>query len=324
MPSSPANDHRIPWPVLAIGRSPAGRYPVCVLPVPRAIIVPASSALALRCLILAMTAIDRTFWTDVLTFTADLAQRTGQQLLKDFAGDRATTEKDDGTLLTQSDTWADATLRQAIADRFPDHGLLSEEGNHDLPDRDWCWIIDPIDGTTNFSHGIPVWGISIGLLYRGWPVFGYLYYPPTQEACYGFWPGETGLDLEPGAFRNGRPIRTTSADPGPNQTFSFCTRSIERAPRPFCCKIRAIGSASYNLLTVATGSMVGAYELTPKAWDIAAVWPILQAAGATWISLEAYPPFPLTPGNSYGKRSNACLVVARADLGDFFRRAIGI
>ena len=271
-----------------------------------------------------MTLPDRTFWTEILTFTAELAETTGRQLLEDFAGDRATTEKDDGTLLTQSDTWADATLRQAIAARFPDHGILSEEGNHDLPDRDWCWIIDPIDGTTNFSHGIPIWGISIGLVYRGWPVFGYLYYPPTREACYGFWPGDTGLDLEPGAFLNGRPIRTTSADPGPTKTFSFCTRSVERAPRPFCCKIRAIGSASYNLMTVATGSMIGAYELTPKVWDIAAVWVILQGAGATWVSLESYPPFPLEPGKTYGKRSNACLVVARPDLADFFRREIGI
>ena len=271
-----------------------------------------------------MTLPDRAFWTEILTFTAELAETTGQQLLKDFAGDRATTEKDDGTLLTQSDTWADATLRQAIAARFPDHGILSEEGNHDLPDRDWCWIIDPIDGTTNFSHGIPIWGISIGLVYRGWPVFGYLYYPPTREACYGFWPGDTGFDLEPGAFLNGRPIRTTSAEPGPTKTFSFCTRSVERAPRPFCCKIRAIGSASYNLMTVATGSMIGAYELTPKVWDIAAVWVILQGAGATWVSLESYPPFPLEPGETYGQRSNACLVVARPELADFFRKEIGI
>jgi len=271
-----------------------------------------------------MTMPDRAFWTETLDFIAALTQRVGEQLLQDFAGDRAATEKADGSLLTRSDTWADATLKAAIQERFPEHGLLSEEGNHDFPAGDWCWVIDPIDGTTNFSYGIPIWGISIGLLYRGWPVFGYLYYPPTREACWGFWPGETGLDLEPGAFYNGRPARVTSADPGPNKTFSFCTRSVEFLPRPFTCKVRSLGSASYNLMTVAIGSMLGAYELTPKAWDIAAVWVILQGAGATWISLADYPPFPLEPGQNYGRRSNPCLIASRPELADFFRQEIGI
>ncbi|WP_275949814.1 inositol monophosphatase family protein, partial [Vibrio cincinnatiensis] len=78
----------------------------------------------------------------------------------------------DGSLVTVDDLWSDQELRQRIAVQFPDHGVLTEENAHIFPANDWCWIVDPIDGTTNFARGIPIWGISLGLLYRGTPVFG--------------------------------------------------------------------------------------------------------------------------------------------------------
>ncbi len=113
-------------------------------------------------------------WESILSFAETTTARVGVQLLKDFGTVQAA-EKLDGSLVTQSDQWADQEIREAIISAFPTHGVLSEEGEHVFPDNEWCWIIDPLDGTTNFARGIPIWGISMGLLYQGTPVFGYVH-----------------------------------------------------------------------------------------------------------------------------------------------------
>lgn len=259
------------------------------------------------------------FWTDILHFAEETTQRIGAQLLADF-GHAQGTEKADGTLVTQSDKWADQAIRDAIAQTFPDHGVLSEEVEHIFPDTDWCWIIDPIDGTTNFTRGIPLWGISLGLLYRGTPVFGHVYLPPLNYSFHGFWYGDSGLTGPTGAFLNHQPIHTRPDEPSGNQFFNICARSIDvlRHTNPFPCKVRMLGVASYNLLTIASGAVLGGVEATPKIWDIAAVWVIVQAAGGAWHSLEPDPIFPLQVGQDYGKRSFPTLVVSRAELVSFF------
>ncbi len=75
-----------------------------------------------------------------------------------------------------------------------------------------------------------------------------------------------------------------------------------------------LGVATYNVLTVAAGSVLAGVEATPKIWDIAAVWAIVQAAGAVWIPLQTEPLFPLSPGQDYGDRPFPTLVVSHADL----------
>jgi myo-inositol-1(or 4)-monophosphatase len=115
-----------------------------------------------------------TLWTQIIEFAEKTTAQVGVQLLTEF-GQAQAVEKADGSLVTRSDRWADETLRQAIQQAFPTHGVLSEEVEHIFPEQDWCWVIDPIDGTTNFARGIPLWGISLGLLYRGTPVFGHVY-----------------------------------------------------------------------------------------------------------------------------------------------------
>lgn len=255
------------------------------------------------------------FWADVLSFAEQTTARIGQQLLIDF-GQAQATEKADGTLVTQSDQWADQAIREAIAQAFPDHGVLSEEVEHIFPDKEWCWVIDPIDGTTNFTRGIPLWAISLGLLYQGTPVFGHVYLPSLAYAFHGFWYGQSGLTGPTGAFLNHRPIRASSAAPSGNQFFNLCARStaVLKQPDPFPCKIRMLGVASYNLLTVAAGNALGGVEATPKIWDIAAVWAIVQAAGGVWYPLQPDPIFPLQAGQNYGKRSYPTLVTSRAEL----------
>lgn len=252
------------------------------------------------------------FWQAILTFAETTTQTVGQQLLQDFGQARAD-EKADGSLVTASDRWADATLRGAIQERFPSHGVLSEEVEHIFPDREWCWIIDPIDGTTNFTRGIPLWGISLGLLYRGTPVFGYVAIPPLGQGFYGYWPGDSGLTMPQGAYRNGHPLQTSAAAPGKNQLFSVCARSTQVLTQPFPCKVRMLGVASYNLLTVAAGQCLGAVEATPKIWDIAAVWVIVQAAGGSWVPLDGTTLFPLEVGKDYSQRPYPTLATAQAD-----------
>jgi myo-inositol-1(or 4)-monophosphatase len=257
-------------------------------------------------------AADADFWAAVLTFSRQQTTPVGERLLTAF-GKAQAEEKWDGSLVTTFDQWSDDTLTAAIRATFPDHGVLSEETSHVFPANDWCWIIDPIDGTTNFTRGIPLWGISLGLLYRGTPVYGYVYMPNLGHHFHGYWPGDSGLTMPTGAFLNEQPIHTRPDAPAKNQFFSVCARSLQVLQNPFPCKVRMLGVASYNLLLVAAGYAVGSVEATPKIWDIAGVWPILQAAGAVWTPLDGAEPFPLTVGSNYRDRPYPTLVSNHAD-----------
>jgi myo-inositol-1(or 4)-monophosphatase len=257
-------------------------------------------------------------WTQILNFAETTTHRVGEQLLKDF-GAVQVSEKADGSLVTQADRWADEELRSAIAQAFPEHGVLSEEVEHIFPANDWCWIIDPLDGTTNFARGLPLWGISLGLLYRGTPVFGYVHLPPLAQSFHGYWYSDSGLEGPSGAFLNHRPIHASSDEVSPNHFFNLCARSISVLKNPFPAKIRMLGVATYNLLTVAAGATLGGVEATPKIWDIAAVWTIVQAAGGIWFPLEPNPIFPLQVGRDYSDRAYPTLVVSRAELIPIFR-----
>jgi len=252
------------------------------------------------------------FWTTVLEFSQTISVRVGKQLMEDF-GQVQATHKADGSLVTRADKWADREIRDALAANFSGYGILTEEGEQVFPDKEWCWVIDPLDGTTNFTRGIPIWSISLGLLYRGIPVFGYVYLPPVNEVFHGFWPGTSGLTTPTGVFRNHHPIHTTQDAPSSNHFFNLCSRSTGVMQTNFPCKIRMLGAASYNFLTVANGAVLGCMEATPKVWDISASWPIVQAAGGVWVSLGSEP-FPLLPGTDYGDRSFPSFIVARKEL----------
>ncbi|WP_377474726.1 MAG: inositol monophosphatase family protein [Microcoleus anatoxicus] len=261
------------------------------------------------------------FWDSILSFAQDTVDRVGQQLLQDFGTTQAD-EKDDGSLVTQSDNWADAEIRSAIASTFPSHGILSEEGEHVFPDTEWCWIVDPVDATTNFARGIPIWGISLGLLYRGTPVFGCVHLPPLSQTFHGFFAGdfvEKNLltDIPQGAFLNGKPIRPTADKMSGNHLFNLCSRSVGIGPH-LPSKVRMLGMATYNFLTVASGAVLGGVEATPKIWDIAGSWVIVKAAGAVWLPLDSKAIFPLEVGKNYARVSYPTLVMNRQELVSIF------
>ena len=253
------------------------------------------------------------FWDRVLNFCVDTTKTISDRLIADFGNIQANI-KEDGSLVTKADQWSDQEIRKAIATNFPDHGILTEETIHIFPDNDWCWVIDPIDGTTNFTRGVPIWAISWGLLYQGTPVFGFVYVPPLKQAFHGYWYGDSGLTGYTGAYLNNQPIFTSKDNPSPGHLFSLCARSKAIFNQPFPCKVRMIGVASYNLLLVAAGVAIGGVEATPKIWDIAAVWVIIKAAGGEFVFLDDHPVFPLKVGQDYGKSSIPSLGICRAEL----------
>lgn len=261
-------------------------------------------------------------WQAILPFIHELTQQVGDRLLQDFEQARVAITKDDGSLVTKSDRWADGYIKAALTQEFPECGVLTEESTHTLSDREWVWVIDPLDGTTNFARGIPIWGISLGLLHHGTPVFGYVAFPPLRQNIYG-WSDANGS----AAFMNDQPLQLPVA-PDPqaldNYFFSSCSRSLEKMGRSqFPFKLRMLGAASYNLLTVALGSTIGAIEATPKIWDIAAAWVILKAVGAIWLPLNpdltepdlsqlssSRAIFPITPDQDYSQQNFPTLVVS--------------
>jgi myo-inositol-1(or 4)-monophosphatase len=257
------------------------------------------------------------FWVEVLGFCDRVTAAVGDRLLQDF-GTVQGLEKADGSLVTACDQWSDDYIRSAIRAAFPTHGVISEETEHIFPETDWCWIIDPLDGTTNFTRGLPLWGISLGLLYKGTPVFGYVDFPSIHQTYYGYWPGNSGLEMPTGAYRNNSPIKVSADNTSGNHFFNLCARSIDMLKNPVPAKIRMWGVSTYNFLTIAAGSALGGVEATPKIWDIAAVWAIVQAAGGSWQPLDDLPIFPLQLGENYGKRSFPTLVVARSELLEVF------
>ena len=258
------------------------------------------------------------FWTKVLQFCHDITGQIGPKLIEN-CGKIKPTNKEDGTLVTEADKWADDEIRKAISLEFPNHGVLTEETKHIFPENDWCWVIDPIDGTTNFSRGIPIWGISFGLLYKGTPVFGYVDFPGVQQSFYGYWYGDSGLTGPTGAYLNGEQIYTSDETPSKSHLFNLCARSLDIMKNPFPCKIRMIGASTYNMLLVACGASLGGVEATPKIWDIAASWAILQGAGGEFVSLRDEPIFPLKVGKDYGSYPYPSLTVSKKEWISLFK-----
>jgi len=119
---------------------------------------------------------------DLLDFARELGREAGQQLL-DWRGRANAGIKADGSLVTEADEAVDRFLFQEIRARYPDHGILSEEADTVYAGQPYTWVIDPLDGTTNFTLGVCYWGCSIAIVHHGMPVIGVLVVP-NLEAEY--------------------------------------------------------------------------------------------------------------------------------------------
>ena len=180
--------------------------------------------------------------------------------------------KPDGSLITACDRWSDATLVKGLALITPGESTLSEEGDKHCPTTSAFWVVDPLDGTTNFAAGIPYWAISVARFVDGQPMEAFLEIPSLRQRIVAI--------RGRGAWRNGKQLTAETRRATGSACVSLCSRAIRvlqrRHQEPFPGKIRLLGVASLNLLSVAMGQTVAALEATPKIWDLAASWLVLS------------------------------------------------
>ncbi len=174
-------------------------------------------------------------------------------------------------------------IERTIHRHFPDHAILGEEGNTEGSVEGYLWIVDPLDGTVNFSHGIPYWCHSIAVQWNGETLAGAIYAPRYDELFT--------ATVDGPALLNGDPIHV-SATPtlaesllltGLEKNFDQYSDSIEvaRAIATNAQKMRLLGAAALDLCQVACGRADGFYESGLNLWDVAAGDLICRRAGAT-------------------------------------------
>ncbi len=235
-----------------------------------------------------------------MTVVRDFIERLGLEtgrLLKGFAGSSedllrgGSRFKPDRTLLTQADLASNAFITEQILAAFPDDAILSEEADTVFPaDSRPTWIVDPLDGTTNFEAGLHHWGVSIARVVDGVLQAAALSFPLLDE-CYLAFTGE-------GASLNGNPLHVPPAG-SHLVSFFLCDSRVNREyTARIRYKTRILGSAAYNFCAVAKGSGVIGFESIPKIWDIAASWLVLNEAGGAVQPLNG-PIFPLERGKDY-------------------------
>ena len=203
--------------------------------------------------------------------------------LKDF-GNISASNKSDGSLITSCDLWSDKTIVDGLSKIAPDEGVLSEEGEKTIPKSDAFWIVDPLDGTTNFAAGIPFWSISVARFVNSKPQSSFLIIPTLNKSF-------TAIKGE-GVWLNNQKIICDN-NSQKSSCVSLCSRSIKilqiNPKEIFPGKIRLLGVSSLNLTSVAMGQTFGAIEATPKIWDIAAAWLILEELNCIIDWLEINP-----------------------------------
>ncbi len=220
---------------------------------------------------------------------SEAAAQAGMLLLRYARDGFRVTHKSLIDLVTEADHAAEQCVIDVILASFPDHRILAEErGEIDRSPSLYRWIIDPLDGTTNFAHGFPAYCVSIGLEYKGECVLGVVY-DPTRDELFSATRGG-------GARVNDRSIhvsRTSQLDQAllvtgfaydiretPNNNLDHFARFALRAQG-----LRRTGSAALDLCYVAAGRFDGFWEVKLKPWDMAAGVVILQEAGGTVTNL---------------------------------------
>lgn len=229
-----------------------------------------------------------------LTLARQTAQQAGDLLADIFlTGKTAANLKDDQTLVTAADREADRFIQRALNSAFPDHGFLSEEGQTLYPaDARFVWVVDPLDGTTNFSTGLHHWGVSIALLEGGFPILSAVYFPLVRE----MYTASRGR----GAYLNESRLNIRE-QVDPHAFFVHCSRTPQRYQLNLPYKTRSLGSAAFHLCSIAKGISRVALETTVKLWDIAGAWLMIEEAGGLIQAAADTPPFPPQKDFDYNK-----------------------
>jgi myo-inositol-1(or 4)-monophosphatase len=219
--------------------------------------------------------------TDYLK-TCEHAARSGGQVLLDWVGRFAAREKGPADLVTEADLASQEVIREILLSAYPEHGFLGEEGESTGAEKaEYRWLVDPLDGTTNYVHQIPHYCVSIALERRGQLICGTVFDPVSGECFTAVHGG--------GAHLNGRKIAASAAVdfsqavaavsfPPKVQRGSRALNEFNRAVEVFQ-SIRRTGSTALNLCYLATGRFDAYWGGDTKAWDVAAGALIVQEAG---------------------------------------------
>ena len=238
----------------------------------------------------------------------NLARAAGERALDAFRGTLSLefkgSKKDNPVTILDRET--ESFLRTELRAAFPNHGLLGEEHADDIAhDAEYVWVLDPIDGTMNFASGLPIWGISIGLLQHGVSVVGCIWVPVGPTLA----PGVYHARRDGGAYFDDRPVRVSSvadergqimALPGAYvRAFRF-RRTPPGAPRPARAlpDQRTLGSCTAELMLIASGRLRAGVFIKPSIWDVAAGVLIVREAGGSvltwqerrWMPFERFEP----------------------------------
>lgn len=211
-----------------------------------------------------------------------VALEAGGILLERYRTDFSVTHKGTVNLVTEVDLAAEELIVSRIRQAFPSHSILAEEKHSDAPAADIAWIIDPLDGTTNYAHGYPAFSVSIGLEVRRELEWGAIFDPVRNELYTARRSG--------GAFCNGAPLRVSrvsSLNASLLATgFPYDIRTDSRTNLDNFCAfalrtqgLRRSGSAALDFCSVAAGRLDGFWELKLNPWDCAAGYLIVREAG---------------------------------------------
>jgi len=213
------------------------------------------------------------------------ARKAGRGLLKDFGEveNLQVSTKGPGDFVSRADKAAEAMIKEELMHARPSYGFLGEEGQEiEGEDPTRRWIVDPLDGTTNFLHGLPHWAVSIALEHKGQIVAGVVYDPTKDEMFYaekggGAWLNESRLRVSgrhrmfESIFATGLPFAGRADLP---ETLQDLARIL-----PTCAGVRRFGAAALDLAYVAAGRYEGFWERGLHSWDIAAGVIIVREAG---------------------------------------------
>lgn len=227
-----------------------------------------------------------------MDFAARTASRAGE-ITQEFFRNSAVEYKSDGSEVTAADRAAEAYIRSAIQEAFPEDGVLGEEGA-DLPSRNGRrWLVDPIDGTRSFAAGVPLYTVLLALEQNGAPVLGCCHAPTTGETLV----AASGA----GAWLNGNPARVSDCDALAEARvvtsgFEYWRDRADDDLRAGWAKLvqqsrwaRTWGDG-YGYLLVATGRAdVYADPISGNAWDFTPFLPVLQEAGARFTTFDSQP-----------------------------------
>ena len=219
------------------------------------------------------------------------ARRAGRSLVKDFkeVENLQVSRKGAGDFVSRADTAAEGIIREILTEARPTYGWLGEEtGGSDGADPTRRWIVDPLDGTTNFLHGLPHWAVSIALEHKGKVISGVIFDAAKDELFYaekgaGAWMNGPSMNDErlrvssraqvsDSLYATGIPFADTVVD------LPSTTQQLKNL-MPFCAGVRRLGSAALDLAYVGSGRLDGFFHNRINIWDIAAGVLIIDEAG---------------------------------------------